>query len=76
MDGKTTKKMKTYLLPIFAMLIVGCGNQRQQQEHAIFTHKLDSVKLAYIKALDSMSKQHLQIVDSMKQLFRDTELKL
>ncbi|WP_416989513.1 hypothetical protein [Alistipes dispar] len=23
--------MKTYLLPIFALLIVGCGNQRQQQ---------------------------------------------
>lgn len=68
--------MKTYLLSIFALLIVGCGNQRPQQEQAIFAHKLDSVKQIYIKALDAMSKQHLHIVDSMKQLLRDTELKL
>ena len=68
--------MKPYLLPIFALLIVGCGNQHQQQVQAIFTHKLDSVKQVYIKAFDSMSKQHLHIVDSMKQLLRDTELKL
>lgn len=66
--------MKPYVLPIFALLIVGCGNQRQQQ--AIFADKLDSVKQVYIKAFDSMSKQHLHIVDSMKQLLRDTELKL
>ena len=68
--------MKSCILILLALLIVGCGNQRQQQVQAIFTHKLDSVKQVYIKAFDSISKQHLHIVDSMKQLLRDTELKL
>lgn len=66
--------MKTYLLPIFALLIAGCGKQRQQR--AIFAEKLDSVKRAYITTLDSMREQHLCTVDSMKLLLRDTELKL
>lgn len=66
--------MKTYLLPIFALLIVGCGNQHQQQ--AVFADKLDSVKQVYIKAFDSMSRQHLHIEDSIKQLLWDTELEL
>lgn len=57
--------MKTYLLSIFALLIVGCGNQRPQQEQAIFAHKLDSVKQAYIKALDSMRLEYANTTDSL-----------
>lgn len=74
MGRKTIKMMKNYLLPVFALLIVGCGNQRQQQ--VIFAKRLDSVNRAYITALDSMRKQHLHTVDSIKQLLWDTELKL
>ena len=55
--------MKTYLLSIFALLIVGCGNQRQQQ--AIFADKLDSVKRAYITALDSMRLEYANTTDSL-----------
>lgn len=55
--------MKTYLLPIFALLIVGCGDQRQQQ--AIFADKLDSVKRAYITALDSMRLEYANTTDSL-----------
>ena len=55
--------MKTYLLSIFALLIVGCGIQRQQQ--AIFADKLDSVKRAYITALDSMRLEYANTTDSL-----------
>lgn len=55
--------MKTYLLSIFALLIVGCGIQRQQR--AIFADKLDSVKRAYITALDSMRLEYANTTDSL-----------
>lgn len=55
--------MKLYLFSIFALLIVGCGNQRQQQ--AIFAEKLDSVKRAYIIALDSMRLEYANTTDSL-----------
>lgn len=65
--------MKNYLLPLFALLIVGCRNQQQSQYYQNF---IDSLQQSHTQTIDSMYDQHSHRLDSLRRLLWDTEVKL
>ena len=53
--------MKTYLLPIFALLIVGCGNQHQQQaENVDATTSSSTEQTDSIKKIPPIIEKHIR----------------
>lgn len=67
LDGNTTKKMTNYLLSIFALLIVGCGNRQTKQ---IVHTESDSTELTIKTPYDTVHfKFKWRDADSVSYLF-------